>query len=279
MAPSLSPMLLQGAGLLALGLALGSFGTLIGAGGGFLLAPILVLLDPHADPALLTATSLAVVCLNASSGSLAYRRMGRIDVRSAIVFALASVPGAALGVWAVHRLDRGTYETLLGVSLLAIAAFLLWRRVRPPHEPLHAWGRPTTRRVVIERDGTRHEFAYDLRIALAISAGVGFLSSLLGIGGGILHVPAMANLLGFPVHIATATSHAVLAAMTLVAVVLHAFDGSLAPALPRILPIGLGAVIGAQLGARASGRMSGPAIMTSLALALALVGLRILMWR
>jgi len=276
MDPPALHLLLQGAGLFALGLAIGAFGTLIGAGGGFLLAPILVLIDPHATPAILTATSLGVVCLNATSGSIAYGRMGRIDARSAITFALASVPGSVLGAWTVHRLDRHTYDMLLGGSLLAIAAFLLWRRVRSPHEPLHAWGRPTTRRVVIESDGTRHEYAYDMRIGIAVSVGVGFLSSLLGIGGGILHVPAMVNLLGFPVHIATATSHAVLAAMTLVGVLVHAFDGSLAPALPRIAAIGLGAVIGAQLGARFSGRMSGPAIMSSLALALALVGLRLL---
>jgi uncharacterized protein len=272
-------LLLQGAGLFSLGLAIGTLGTLIGAGGGFLLAPILVLLDPHASPAVLTATSLGVVCLNASSGSLAYGRMGRIDTRSAITFALASVPGAVLGAWTVRHLERRAYDMLLGGSLLAIAAFLLWRRVRSPHEPLHAWGRPTTRRTVIERDGTRHEYAYDLRIGLAVSVGVGFLSSLLGIGGGILHVPAMVTLLGFPVHIATATSHAVLAAMTLVGVLVHALDGSLAPALPRIAAIGLGAVVGAQLGARWSGRMSGPAILSTLALALALVGLRILFLR
>jgi hypothetical protein len=279
MGPPSLHLILQGAGLFALGLAIGAFGTLIGAGGGFLLAPILVLIDPHATPAILTATSLGVVCLNATSGSIAYGRMGRIDARSAILFTLASIPGSVLGVWAVHRLDRHTYDTLLGGSLLAIALFLLGRRLRSQHEPLHAWGRATTRRVVIEKGGSRHEYAYDLRIGIAVSVGVGFLSSLLGIGGGILHVPAMVNLLGFPVHIATATSHAVLAAMTLVAVLVHAFDGSLAPALPRIAAIGLGAVIGAQLGARYSGRMSGPAIMSSLALALALVGLRLLFTR
>jgi uncharacterized membrane protein YfcA len=43
---------------------------------------------------------------------------------------------------------------------------------------------------------------------MLVSVGVGVLSSLLGIGGGIIHVPAMVYLLGFPTHVATATSHA-----------------------------------------------------------------------
>lgn len=262
---------------LALGAALGGFGTLIGAGGGFLLAPLLVLIDPHAAPATLTATSLAVVCVNATSGSLAYRRMGRVDLRSAALFALASIPGALLGAVVVDRLSRRTFDHLLGGCLLAIAGFLFLRRAHLREGEASAFGHPSTRRIVVERDGTRHEYAYDLRIGLAISAGVGFLSSLLGIGGGILHVPAMVGLLGYPVHVATATSHAVLAVMTFFGLLAHLFDGALMRALPRIVPLALGAAAGAQLGARASGRVSGPAILASLAVALALVGLRLLL--
>ena len=69
-------------GLVGLGLLVGAFGTLIGAGGGFVLVPVLLLLYPQDSPALVTGISLAVVFFNATSGSVAYARMGRVDFRS-----------------------------------------------------------------------------------------------------------------------------------------------------------------------------------------------------
>ena len=65
--------------LLPLGLFIGAFGTMIGAGGGFLLVPILLLVYPKENTELITSTSLAVVFFNALSGTWAYSRMKRID--------------------------------------------------------------------------------------------------------------------------------------------------------------------------------------------------------
>ena len=76
----------------ALGFAIGAFGTLIGAGGGFVLMPVLLLIYPHERPEHLTAISLAVVFCNALSGSVAYARMGRIEFRSGLMFAAAATP-------------------------------------------------------------------------------------------------------------------------------------------------------------------------------------------
>ena len=77
-----------------LGFAVGAFGTLIGVGGGWLLAPILVFLHPYEPAISLTAISLAVVCVNAASGSFAYARMGRVDFRAALAFSAAGLPGS-----------------------------------------------------------------------------------------------------------------------------------------------------------------------------------------
>jgi hypothetical protein len=102
-------------------------------------------------------------------------------------------------------------------------------------------------------------------------------SSILGIGGGIIHVPAMVNLLNFPVHLATATSHFILAAMTFVGTVVHLFDGSLTLAeAPGLLAICAGAVIGARLGAHLSKRIHGRWIMCILGIALSLAGVYVL---
>lgn len=83
--------------LCLLGVGVGAFGTLVGAGGGFILTPILLLLYPHDSAQTLTAISLAVVFFNAVSGSIAYQRQRRIDLRSGGIFALATLPGAVGG--------------------------------------------------------------------------------------------------------------------------------------------------------------------------------------
>ena len=64
--------------LIPLGFVVGAYGTLIGAGGGFLLVPVLLLLYPRETPETITSISLAVVFFNALSGSIAYARMKRI---------------------------------------------------------------------------------------------------------------------------------------------------------------------------------------------------------
>src|SRR5487761_793050 len=83
-------------GLAALGLIVGAYGTLIGAGGGFVLVPLLLILYPHDSPAQITAISLGVVFVNASSGSLSYFRLRRADYRTGVWLAAATLPGAVV---------------------------------------------------------------------------------------------------------------------------------------------------------------------------------------
>src|SRR3954451_24825040 len=95
--------------LIPLGFVVGAFGTLIGAGGGFILVPVLLLLYPTAKPSVITGISLAVVFFNAASGSVAYWRARRIDVRTALIFATATIPGAILGALVVEYVPRGLF--------------------------------------------------------------------------------------------------------------------------------------------------------------------------
>ena len=258
-------------GLGLLGLAVGVLGTLIGAGGGFMLLPVLLFLYPHDSPAVLTAISLFVVCANATSGSIAYARMRRIDLRAGLVFAAAGLPGAVVGAWTTRFLERRVFDPLFGVFLLLGAAVTAFRPI-PPTDAGHSG----QGRTLVEADGTVHVYTPRIALGALLSAGVGFLSSLLGIGGGILHVPAMVLLLGFPAHIATATSHFVLAILSLTAVLVHAREGSLAPGLGRAIPLAAGALVGAQIGARLSSVVRARWILRTLALGLAAVGLRLL---
>jgi len=131
--------------------------------------------------------------------------------------------------------------------------------------------------VVTEADGTVHRWTYNAGLGLSISAGVGFLSSLLGTGGGILHVPAMIRFLNFPVHIATATSHFILAIMALAGTTAHIAGGAFHHGIRRTIVLAAGVLIGAQLGALCSRRIKGYWIARLLAAALALAAVRILL--
>ena len=109
------------------------------------------------------------------------------------------------------------------------------------------------------------------------SVGVGFASSFLGIGGGVFHVPILVTALGFPTHIATATSHFVLSLMSGAGVITHAFQGSyrIGNGLRRSLALALGVAVGAQVGARVSTRVPAVVIERLLAAGLALVAIRL----
>jgi uncharacterized membrane protein YfcA len=252
-------------GLSLLGLAVGTFGTLIGAGGGFLLVPVLLLLYPNDNPARISSISLAVVFLNAASGSIAYLRHRKVDVRSALWFSATAVPASILGAMAVTRIPRTTFELILSVVLILASIFLLVsRREHAPSPPAGEVGR------------LGPQIAHSRAVGLALSFVVGFISSLLGIGGGILHVPAMVHVLGFPVHIATATSHLVLAATAGTGTAVHLVGGSLQSGWQRTIPLGVGVVIGAQIGARWARRAQPRFILRGLAAALLLVGVRLL---
>ena len=259
-----------------LGVFVGTCGTLIGAGGGFILVPVLLLLDPGASADLVTATSLAVVFCNALSGSWAYARMGRIDYRSGLLFAAATIPGAIIGALTVNHGPRRLFDGVFGALLLVLASYLLIRKpVGAGHGP--AAGATLLTRTITERNGAVHTYTFSPKIGLWLSLGVGYLSSMLGIGGGIIHVPALVRLLNFPVHIATATSHFMLAIMALTGTVVHIASGSFSHGGAwRTLWIAAGVLAGAQAGAKLSTRIHGHWILRGLALSLASVGLRIL---
>jgi uncharacterized membrane protein YfcA len=262
--------------LIALGFVLGVLGTLIGAGGGFVLMPVLLLLYPKDSPEVLTSISLAVVFFNAASGSWAYARMKRIDYRSGLVFAAATIPGAMIGAWSTGYIPRRSFNLVFGVLMVIAAAYLFLNRTRP-QDPDRETPKGHTTRTLVEAGGQTHTYSFDIRIGTYLSLLVGYLSSLLGIGGGIVHVPVLVRLLNFPVHIATATSHFVLAIMALAGTLVHIATGSFSQGgVQRTAFLAIGVLAGAQLGAALSSRVHGKWIIRALALALAFVGIRIL---
>lgn len=261
--------------LLPLGFMVGTFGTLIGAGGGFILVPMLLLLYPDKSPETITSISLAVVFFNALSGSFAYARMKRIDYKSGIIFAVATIPGSILGAYTTSLIPRNIFDGIFGILLIAASCFLM---LKPKNENVIEGEPPKNyiSRTITDIDGISHTFSYNPVLGVIISILVGYLSSLLGIGGGILHVPVLVHILNFPVHIATATSHFVLAVMSLSGTIVHIASGVLSKGVLQTVALSIGVLFGAQLGARLSKRFHGVWIIRSLAIALGLVGIRIL---
>jgi uncharacterized membrane protein YfcA len=257
-----------------IGVFVGAFGTIIGAAGGFLLVPILLFLYPEETPATITSITLTVAFFNALSGSIAYSRLKRIDYRTGLVFSAASVIGAIIGTNITSLLSRGVFQYIFGATIILVAVYLF---LRPHRRQSGTPGRLLrVSRSLTDAAGTSFSYSFSLLWGIFISFVVGIISGLLGIGGGIIHVPALTQILGFPAHIATATSHFVVAITTLAAVITHVVTGVYTEGIRRAAVLSAGALIGAQFGARLSQKVSGVWIIRMLAAGLALVGVRLL---
>jgi len=265
--------------LLVFGIVVGAYGTMVGAGGGFLIVPALLLVY-HARPEQAAGTSLVVVFLNAASGSVSYVRQRRVDYRAGVVFGLATLPGAVAGAFFSGLFTGRDFDIVFGSLLLATAGVLLWRPLAEEQfaaslaDDAHTtWWR--VQREMTDRSGETFKYDYNLWKGIALSFGTGFISSILGIGGGVIHVPGLIRLLAFPAHVATATSHFILAISSGAASATHLALGHVlvAPALF----MGVGVVGGAQAGAQLARRLHGSLLVRLLSLALILVAGRLLL--
>jgi uncharacterized membrane protein YfcA len=265
---------------LLLGMFAGTYGTLIGAGGGFIMSPILLLFFGKA-PQVAAATSLTAVVFNAAMAVITYHQQGRIDYFTGIRFALATIPGALLGSILVNYLPGAIFKLFFGVVLILIAGYMAMRGERPAGRAagliadearLRAEGK--TVRVLIDRTGAKTIFGYRMRDGLLLSSLVGVLSSLLGVGGGIIHTPMMIGLFGIPAHIAVATSQFILLISAVTGTASFLAQGLVD--IPTAVALGLGGIVGARLGATIARRLKGKLIVRLLAVALLLVGGRLI---
>lgn len=173
----------------AVGLVAGFLSGMFGVGGGILIVPALVL-ALRFDQRLAHGTSLAAVLPIAASGLVAYAVEGEVDWPVAIALAAGAVAGAVIGTHVLHLLPVRTLSIGFVVLLVATAARLL---------------------LDTSAAGGRDELGV-LGIAVLVAVGVaaGVLAGLLGVGGGIIMVPAMVVLFGIPGALARGTSLAVI---------------------------------------------------------------------
>jgi uncharacterized protein len=268
---------MQGLWFLPIGILAGAYGTVIGAGGGLILMPVLLLLYPHEAPALLTSTSLCAVFANSVSGSAAFARMRRADYRAGLLFAAATIPGAFLGSYMADYFPRAAFQKVFGGFLALVAVYLILKGRGGKDAAAPAASGPFTLRYSLtESDGTAHAQSYNAMIGFLVSLLTGFIASVLGIGGGIIHVPLMTYVLSFPIAVATATSTFILMFTSLSSIVTHVVRGTISPDWLRTVSVVFGVVLGAQAGARIAKRLKGSWIVKALACGLILAGGRLL---
>lgn len=183
--------------------------------------------------------------------------------RAAVPFALATVPGAWAGSYLSEAFSGPGFSVTFGCTLALLAGFMYWKsRSKRPTTPIEEFDPATAR--------------FNLWLGVALSFGVGFLSSILGIGGGVIHVPMMMFVLGFPAVVATATSTFVLMVSALIGTVSHVMLGHVVwvPALA----VGFGAIVGSQIGVKIAKKSRPKFIIKLLCLAMLAVGAQ-LVWR
>jgi uncharacterized membrane protein YfcA len=208
-----------------IGFASGVLAGLFGVGGGIVMTPgVQVLLGAPAIVAL--ATPLPAIFPTALAGALTYRRRGELDARVATWLAGPGVVGAVAGAWLTEWVDTS-------LLLLATAILLGWQAVRILRQTRRPAGRPA-----IEPS---------LPLLAVAGAGAGFVSGLLGIGGGLVMVPFLAGWLGMPLKRALGTSLLAIVALVIPGAIVHAALGHIDLGIFAALVVG--AVPGARLGA------------------------------
>jgi uncharacterized membrane protein YfcA len=254
------------------GVFIGIVGTLIGAGGGFIHVPVLMIFYGF-SPQHAIGTSMAVVMLNAISGSFAYIAQKRIDYEIGIKYAVAACPGALVGALLSQFFKVGSFSIVFSILLLLLAYYLFSERefsvVRTK-----ATQAPEVR-YLKDASGEEYSYAPDMSIGFSASILVGIFSGLFGIGGGCIHVPLMYSVLGIPVHIATATSHFILAITSCLA--FTAFVGLGYVDLDYAVLLGIGTIMGAGWGANLSLKTRPSVIKKIIALGMFFLALRLLM--
>ena len=259
-------------GFMGWGLSAGLYGSIIGLGGGAIIVPVLLLIYGM-DPNTTVAVSLCVVFANAVSSTVAYARQGRVDYSSGWRFALAVIPGSLIGAFVVKYIPVRVFSGAFGALFFIISLFMAFSPLRSTRRSMpRGIGEP--RRIT---DAEGHRFSYRVNMArgIPVSFAAGALSSLMGIGGGVLHVPAMILWLGIPHHIAVATSTFIISVSSLIGAAAFASQGAVNWGVA--IPLAAGAVIGAQFGARIAKSLSGKWVGRLLALALCVIGIRMLL--
>ena len=168
-----------------IGLGAGFLSGMFGVGGGVVLVPALVLLLGYGQR-LAAGTSLAAIVPTATVGVISYAMAGDVQWVAAVLLAAGAVAGAQIGTWLLPRVPVRALQLGFAVFMIVVVVALF---------------------LVVPSRGA--EFVVDFStgaVLVLLGLVTGVLSGLLGVGGGIIVVPALMLLLGTSDLIARGTS-------------------------------------------------------------------------
>ncbi|MDQ3807864.1 MAG: sulfite exporter TauE/SafE family protein [Thermoproteota archaeon] len=217
--------------LLGVGLAAGTIGSMLGVGGGIIMVPALTLLN--LPPTQVASTSLIAVLSTSLSSTIEYSRQKRINYSLGLEMAACAIPGGILGAVLSEFLEEGSFKLYFGILLVLTGIYILYKKS-----------------VLKDQLAKSRSMPLQLVAVLIASFGAGIISSLFGVGGGIVFVPAMLLVLGVAMNKAAPTSQLTLMMTAVAGVFTHSFLGH--PDYLQAVILSAGAFVGAQIGARLS---------------------------
>lgn len=226
--------------LFIIGIFAGSFGALLGLGGGFIIIPTLTILF---GLPIHTAIGISLVGVIATStgAAIVYVRDSKADIRLGMLLELGTTVGAVLGaVIAGFISPRALY--FLFAFMMGYNAYSMYKKKQESSQ---------------EEKSTIEELPYKVKnvpAGISISGLAGIMSGLLGIGGGIIKIPAMYIIMGVPLKVATATSNFMVGVTAAASAFVYYFNGNIDPVYAS--PIALGVFVGVVAGTKANARIS-----------------------
>jgi uncharacterized membrane protein YfcA len=269
--------------LLGVGAVVGFVSGMFGVGGGFLLTPLLVFVG--ISPAVAVGSVSAQVVASSISGMLGYRRRGLLDGRLALMLSAFGVIGSAIGIWVFAALRRfGQLDLVVALCYVAflgsVGGFMVVESVvalrarRRGDRPAVAGRRPgPVRRLPFPILFPKSRLVISILPIAGLGIGIGFLGTLLGIGGGFLIVPALIYLLRVPGSLVVGTSLVQMVVTMSFATFLQAAENGTVD-LVLAFTLMIGGVIGAQFGVAVGRRLRGEELRVLLGLLILAVGLR-----
>ncbi|MCC7124991.1 MAG: sulfite exporter TauE/SafE family protein [Acidobacteria bacterium] len=234
----------------AAGVVAGTLGGMLGLGGGVFLVPVLVqLLGVPVPQAVAVSLVTVIATSNAVSGSSAGRPL--INLRLGFLLELATAAGGLLGTYVAVLVAPRVLMILFSVVVLLMSAVTFLRRDHRNNLPETAepglWGG----RFFDEQ--SRQTVVYQVErmpLALGTSFAAGTLSTMLGIGGGVVKVPVLNAWCGVPMRVASATSAFMIGVTATSGALVYFGRGLLLPglAVPAVLGVRIGSQFGLRLG-------------------------------
>ena len=241
--------------IFAAGAVAGSLGIVLGLGGGIFLVPFLTLVLGFPVK---SAVAISLTTVIATSSAAVAARAGHrlMNLRFGMLLEVATAAGSLLGGITAQFVAESTLQRLFGAVAILVAAVMLARVNRrnvisdPNADPGRFGGRfhdPESGGVVTYR-------IQRLPLGLFASFIAGNLSSLLGIGGGVIKVPVLNAWCGMPLRAAAATSALMIGVTATGGAIIYYGRGDLQPlaAAPAVLGVQFGSWAGLHLAERAS---------------------------